>query len=121
MVTMLTMVLTLAVFMAAINLIVDQYAKGVMRTAVDEAARAGSLQGAPGGPLAACNGKASEVMASLLNGPFGRGIRIQCGLQGGQVVAVASGSLPGWLRVVPADAVRVVGTAPLEASPTPSS
>lgn len=121
MVTMLAMTITLAVFMGAINLIVDQYAKGVMRTAVDEAARAGSLQGAPGGPVGACDTKAAEVMSNLLNGPFGHGIHIACGLQSGQVVAVASGSLPGWLRVIPTDTLRVVGTAPQQANPTPSS
>ena len=49
-VTVLAMAITLVVFMVAINLIVDEYGKGAIRTAVDEAAQAGSLQGAPGGP-----------------------------------------------------------------------
>ena len=121
MVTTLAMAITVVVFMGAINLIVDEYGKGVMRTAVDEAARAGSLQGAPGGPVAACDTKAAEVMTGLLAGPFGHDITISCAIQGDQVVAVASGSLPAWLRVIPTDTLRVVGTAPLELSPTPTS
>lgn len=118
---MLAMALTLVVFMGAINLIVDEYGKGAVRTAVDEATRAGSLQGAPGGPVAACQAKAAEVMSGLLSGPFGQHVTITCGLQGNQVIAVASGSLPGWLRVIPANPLRVVATAPLEHNPTPSS
>ena len=115
------MTITVVVFLAAINLIVDEYAKGVMRTAVDEAARTGSLQGAPGGPVAACQAKAAQVMANLLAGPFGRSVTVTCGVQGDQVIAVASGSLPGWLRVIPTDPLRVVGTADLERNPTPRS
>ena len=115
------MAITLVVFLAAINLIVDQYGQGVVRTAVDEAARAGSLQGAPGGPSPPAKTKADEVMAGLLSGPFGRHITISCAVDGGQVVAVATGALPGWLRVIPADTLRIVGTAHLENNPTPTS
>lgn len=115
------MAITLVVFMGAINLIVDEYGTGAVRTAVDEATRAGSLQGAPGGPVAACQAKAAEVMAGLLAGPFGRHVTITCGLHGDQLVAGATGALPGWLQVIPADPLRVVATAPLERSPTPGS
>jgi len=92
-----------------------------VRTAVDEATRAGSLQGAPGGPIAACQAKATEVMSGLLSGPFGQHVTITCGGQGNQVIAVASGSLPGWLRVIPNDPLSVVAAAPLERNPTPGS
>jgi hypothetical protein len=113
------MVITLVVFMAAANLIADSYGNGVVRTAVDEAAGAGSLQGAPGGPVAACQSKAAQVMANLMPGPFGQHITITCGTQGDQIVAVGTGSLPAWLKVVPTDTIHVVGTANLEQNPTP--
>ena len=45
------MLISIVVFMAALNLIIDEYGKGAIRTAVDEAALAGSQQGAAGGPL----------------------------------------------------------------------
>ena len=111
------MAITLIIFMAAINLIVDEYGKGAIRTAVDEAAQAGSLQGAPGGPLAACQAKAAQVMSGLLNGPFGHGIHINCTLTGAQVTATAAGNLPAWLAIIPVDTIRVVGSAPIETNP----
>ena len=116
--TVLAMAITLIVFMVAINFIVDEYGKGAIRTAVDEAAQAGSLQGAPGGPVAACQAKASQVMSGLLNGPFGRNVTITCGINAnGQVVATADGTLPAWLRVIPTDPIHVVGTARIETNP----
>src|SRR6516162_6210529 len=110
--TVLAMAITLIVFMVAINFIVDEYGKGAIRTAVDEAAQAGSLQGAPGGPVAACQAKASQVMSGLLNGPFGRNVTITCGINAnGQVVATADGTLPAWLQVIPTDPIHLVGSA----------
>lgn len=115
------MAITLVVFMAAINLIVDQYGQGALRTAVDEAARAGSLLGAPGGPVAACQDKAAEVKSGLMPGPFAAKVTITCSADATEVEAVATGSLPAWLHVVPTDTIRVVGTARLEQAPTPAS
>ena len=113
------MAFTLVLFVAAINVVIDSYGKGAMRTAVDEAARAGSLQGAPGGPVAACQAKAAEVMGNLLPGPFAASVRITCGIDGGDVVAVATAGLPGLVRLVPTVGVRTVGSATMETNPTP--
>lgn len=113
----MAMAITLVVFMAAINLIVDEYGKGAIRTAVDEAAQAGSLQGAAGGPIAACQAKAAQVMSGLLNGPFGHDITISCAVQAGQVVATADGNLPAWLRIIPVDTIHVVDSAQIETNP----
>jgi hypothetical protein len=115
------MLITLVVFVAATNLIVYSYGRGVLRTAVDEAARAGSLQGTPGGPIVACQDKADQVMANLLAGPFGQHITITCQLSGAQVVAVATGTRPAWLRLLPAYHPRVVGSATLSADPNPGA
>jgi hypothetical protein len=115
------MVITLVVFMAATNLIVDEYGQGALRTAVDEAARAGSLFGAPGGPIAACQAKAAEVQRGLMPGPIAANVTIICSADGAEVQAIATGSLPSWLHVIPTDTIHVVGTARLELAPTPSS
>ncbi len=93
-ITTLAMLITLVVFMAATNLIVYSYGQGVLRTAVDEAARAGSAQGAPGGPAAACQDKAAQVMANLLPGPFGHRITISCVLSRGSGNGGGVGHLP---------------------------
>lgn len=114
------MLIVLAVFMVGCNFVVFEYGQGVVRTAVDEAARAGSEQRMPGGPTAACQQKAAEVMANLLPGPFGRGVAISCRQTGSEVVATASGRFPGWLPPVPALAVHIVGAAQLEVNPSPT-
>lgn len=115
------MLITLVVFMAAANLIVYSYGRGVLRTAVDEAARVGSVQAAPGGPVGACQEKAAQVMANLLGGPFGHHVAISCQVSADQVVAVATGTFPAWLPVIPPHSLKVVGTATVSTDPTPSS
>ena len=119
--TLLAMLIGVAVLFFAANLIVDSYGKGALRTAVDEAAQAGALQGAPGGAVAACQAKESEVMSGLLSGPFGAQVHLGCAISGDQLVATAQGSLPGWLPPVPAVSVHILGTSTLESNPSPSS
>lgn len=119
-ITLFAMLIVLAVFMAGANLVVFEYGQGSVRTAVDQAARAGSEQLVPGGPLAACQNKATEAMANLLPGPFGRGITINCQIQGNDIVATASGHFPGWLPPIPALPVHIQGVSQLEQNPTPT-
>ena len=114
----LAMVVVVVVFMAGANLVVFEYGQGSVRTAVDEAARAGSEQAAPGGPVGACQAKAAEVMANLLPGPFGHGLTITCSQTGDEVVATAAGRFPGWLPPVPAIRVHIQGASHLEQNPT---
>ena len=116
----LGMLIVLVVFMAGTNFVVYEYGQGAVRTAVDEAARAGAQQQAPGGPINACNVHAAQAMGNLLPGPFANNIHITCTITGANVVATATGSFPGWLPPVPALAVHIVGSAQLETNPTPS-
>lgn len=112
------MLIVLVVFLAGCNFVVFEYGQGVVRTAVDEAARTGSQQQAVGGPLAACQAKAAQVMDNLLPGPFGQKVTITCAIQGANIVASATGSFPGWLPPVPSLAVHAVGSALVETSPS---
>ncbi|MGH9126219.1 MAG: hypothetical protein ACRDZ8_16065 [Acidimicrobiales bacterium] len=114
------MLIVIAVFMAGCNFVVFEYGQGVVRTAVDEGARAGSQQQAAGGPVQACEDKAAQVMSGLLPGPFGQHVAITCSVSGGNVVAVASGSFPAWLPPVPSLAVHIEGRSQLETNPSPS-
>lgn len=116
-VTAAAVAFALVVFMVALNLVVDEYGAGALRTVLDEASRAGSLQGAPGGPVAACQDKASQVMGGLLAGPFARDVRITCALDAGTVTASADGSFPAWLGVIPADRIRLASSAVVAANP----
>jgi hypothetical protein len=104
------------VFVGATNFILDEYAKGVVRTAVDEAAQSGATAG---GSLPACEAEAEQVKADLLPGPFGSDLRISCGIEGDEMVASATGSLPTFVPAVPGAEVSVVGFSLIEKPPAP--
>lgn len=78
----------LAVFVLAANLVLLHYARGVARTAVDEAVRHGIVS-AP-----ACRGAAESVLSNLLGGEYGAGLGAECGVSDGTLRAVVSGSVP---------------------------
>ncbi len=107
-------VVLLALFVGALNLVVDEYAKGAVRTAVDEAAQAGATGG---GSVIECEGKAAQVRADLLPGPFGHGVTVNCSLQGNEMVASASGYLPSLVPPVPSVHISVVGWSVIEEVP----
>ena len=105
------------------NWVDNDLALGAFRTAVSQAAQAGSLEGAPGGPVAACLAAAAQARGNLVSGPLGRDVRITCTVEGTgpQVIVVtADGTLPNW--VVPITAhVHVVAQANIEVDPTQPS
>ncbi len=81
------------------NLMVDLYARGAVRDALDEGVRAGAID-APS--IAACENEASEALDSLLRGRIGRDIEISCERRGdGWVRATARVRLASWLPGVP--------------------
>ena len=112
--------LLLVLFDGATNLVLDEYAKGALRTAVDEAAQAGA---AAGGSLAACEDEAARVRGGLLHGGFGAHVSVTCGVvdggagTGGMMVASASGSLPSLLPAVPGLRIAVRGVSVLQGRP----
>lgn len=79
------------------NLTVNQYARGVIRDALSEGARAGAAAGA--GP-AECAARANDVMDGLLRGPVGDGVGVSCRREGDLIVARAEGRLPSWLPML---------------------
>jgi len=117
----MAVVILLGVVLMGANLVIDQYGQGVVRTAVDEGAQTGSVQGDPASAVAACQAKESEVMSGLLSGGFGRDLRLSCQIEGSDVVAEASGTLPGWLPPVPAVHVQELGVETLETPPAPTT
>lgn len=117
-VTLGSVVILLVALLMATNLIVDEYGRGVVRTAVDEGAQAGAVAGGPEEAVAQCEAKEAEVMSGLLAGGFGRHLSLSCSVQGELVTASADGRLPGWLPPVPSLAVRQLGVSHLEAAPT---
>ncbi|HZD67897.1 MAG TPA: hypothetical protein VFA45_02945 [Actinomycetes bacterium] len=117
----LAVAFSLVLFVMLCNAIVYQYARGVVRAALDEGVRSGSRAG---GTVRTCEAAAEEVRRSLLGGPVGAHVAIRCGLATATVEATATGYLPGWLPMVPdwpidlaASAVKEPFTAPPTSTP----
>jgi hypothetical protein len=85
---------TLVFLMLIANLLVDLYARGVVREAMDEGARAAvPVDVAPG----ACEARAREVLDGLLHGPLGDTIAVTCDLGPQRVRAHATVTLRSWM------------------------
>lgn len=90
--------LSLVVFVTMANFVVDLYARGVVRSAVDEGARAGA---AIDTSVAECERRAHDVVANLLSGAAGRSVRLACREQAGAMRAQARVTLSAWLPGLP--------------------
>jgi hypothetical protein len=78
------------------NLLVDLYARGAVRDALDDGVRAGSPAGAS---VAACEQRAHEVVTGLVRGPLLR-TTVHCAVDGAFVVADAQVTLQSWLPML---------------------
>jgi hypothetical protein len=93
---------SLFAFVMMANFVVFLYARGVVRAAVDEGARAGGRYGAG---ASECEVRAADVLGDLLGGGLGAGVRIGCREDGASDVmrARADVVLRGWLPGVMPD------------------
>lgn len=99
----LAVALALVLMVGLTNLVLVQYARGVVRTALDDAARAGARAlTSPEHAVAVCLGTAEQVHADLLPGTLGDGIEVDCTSDGAVVRATATAVYPSWLPGVPA-------------------
>jgi hypothetical protein len=112
----LAVALSLVLFVMLCNVIVYQYARGVVRAALDEGVRSASRAG---GTVGGCEAAAEEVRRSLLGGPLGAQVAIRCELVADRVQATATGRLPGWLPMVPDFPVDLAASAVKEPFPAP--
>jgi hypothetical protein len=107
--------LSLVVFVAMANFVVDLYARGVVRAAVDEGARAGAPIDASADD---CEQRTREVLTNLLGGASGRGVRVSCREIDGVMHAQADAILVGWLPgIVPTWSFTLDGTVTKERDP----
>lgn len=81
------------------NLLVDLYARGAVRDALDDGVRAASPAGAS---VLACEQRAHEVMTGLVRGPLLQAI-VHCREDGAFVVAEADVTLQSWLPMLVPD------------------
>jgi hypothetical protein len=114
----LAVALSLVLFVMLCNAIVYQYARGVVRAALDEGVRSGSRAN---GTTGTCEAAAEEVRHSLLGGPVGSHVELRCGLVAGTVRATATGYLPGWLPLVPDWSIDLAASAVKEPFTVPTT
>ncbi len=91
--------LTLVIFVWVANLAVYLYGRGVVRSAIDEAARAGSRVDADSAEV--CQERANQVLSNLLGGSMGQELAVSCAEEDGVVRARADVVFRAWLPPVP--------------------
>lgn len=110
--------LSMLVLVVVANLVVFEYGRGAVRSAVDEGARQGARSPTP---VAACMQQAQQALDDLLGagrpGSMGAGVVLRCTQAGGSLVATARGTWRGWLAGVPAWTFTVTASAVVEPSP----
>jgi hypothetical protein len=90
---------SLVMLVLVANLLVDLYARGAVRDALDDGVRAGAPSSAS---VAACEARAHEVVTGLVKGPL-LNARVHCGQAGAFIVADADVSLRSWLPMLVPD------------------
>ncbi|TMK63216.1 MAG: hypothetical protein E6G60_08445 [Actinobacteria bacterium] len=107
--------LALIVFVMLANFVVFLYARGAVRAALDEGARAGSRADAS---AAACESRARAVLHDLLGGALGAGVRVSCIDFFNVMTSRADVTLRGWLPgIVPDWTFQLTGRALKEHAP----
>lgn len=95
---LLVYVIALAVFVWLLQLAVFTYGRGVVRSALDEGARAGSKVT---DSVDRCQERAAETMTGLLRGTMGNGVTISCTDEGDRVLAHADVTFLAWAPAMP--------------------
>ena len=95
---MLVVALSMLFLAGLLNLIAIQYAQGVIRAALDEGVRIGSVASAAEDE---CLDGISRVMGDLLSGPLGSNVEFACTIVAGQMVASADAEFEGWFPGMP--------------------
>jgi hypothetical protein len=95
---MLIVALSMVFLAALLNLIAIQYAQGVVRAALDEGVRVGSVARASEHE---CLEGIRRVMSDLLSGPLGAHVDYTCTMIAGRMVASAEADFDGWFPGMP--------------------
>lgn len=93
---LLASALALVLFLALANLVVVQYGRGAVRSALEQGARAGTTAG-----VHACVDTATRVVEDLLGGRMSDELVLSCELLGDTVVASASVTFESWTPLTP--------------------
>lgn len=84
--------LALIVFTVLANVVIVQYSRGAMRSALDQGARSGSIAGTE----EACEDRVSQVLAELLGGSIGETVSFDCLVAGPVMRATGKLVVSSW-------------------------
>ncbi len=90
---------SLVLLVLVANVLVDLYARGAVRDALDDGVRAGAPAGAT---AVSCERRAREAVSNLLRGPLAD-VRTRCEQSGELIVAEATVTLHSWLPMLVPD------------------
>ncbi len=106
----LALLVLMTLVVGSLNVVLDEYAKGALRSAVDEGAQAGATSGS----TALCAQTAVRARKGLLPGPYTSRTVITCRVEGAFMQASATARLPSLLPLVPAVTVHLIGLSAIE-------
>lgn len=101
--------LALILFLALANIVVVQYGRGAVRSALEQGSRAGSVSG-----TAQCEQTTRRVIEDLLGGRMSDDITLSCSIAGGQMSASAEGTFESWTPFTPDFDVSLTSAAVVE-------
>jgi hypothetical protein len=102
--------LALVVFALLANVVVVQYSRGAMRSALDQGVRAGSIAGTE----EACEDRVSQVLGDLLGGTIGETVGFDCLVAGPVMRATGELVVGSWTPFTPDFDLRLSAEASLE-------
>lgn len=105
--------LALILFIALANLVVVQYGRGAIQSALEQGARAGAVSGSP----VDCEERIVDVVGQLLGGAMSDGIDVGCSTAGVLMVARGSAVFETWTPLAPDFVVILVSEALMEPDP----
>ena len=100
-------------FLALANLVVVQYGRGAVRSALDQGARAGSVSSSE----EECRKRVEDVLGQLLGGRMGDSIVSSCAVGPAVVTASASAVFISWTPFAPDFVIEMTAQATREVPP----
>jgi hypothetical protein len=105
--------LGLLLFLVLANLVVVQYGRGALRSALDQGARAGAVSSS----VDECRQRIEDVLGQLLGGRMGDSVETSCRIGPGMVTASARAVFASWTPFTPEFVIEMTAQATRELPP----
>ena len=105
--------LGMLLFLALANLVVVQYGRGALRSALDQGARAGAVSSS----VEECRQRIDGILGQLLDGRMGDSVTTSCAVGTGVVTASAHAVFVSWTPLTPDFVIEMTAQATRELPP----